>query len=88
MLYEVITDGQAIWSRLVNGVVTKTMDSQWQQFDERLELSFPANVALQSGLASVAPLGLNPADSGGPGGPGNGRITSYNVCYTKLLRDL
>jgi hypothetical protein len=53
-------DGQAIWSRMVNGVVLKSMDSQWAQDYDRLMLSFPADVAVQTGLAELAPLGLEP----------------------------
>lgn len=79
-----LPDGQAIWSRLVNGVVLQTMDSQWAQDYDRLLLWYPADVAVQTGLAELAPLGLEP--SGADRSPGSTPLSndSFNPMQSSL----
>lgn len=79
-----LPDGQAIWSKLENGVVTGTMDSQWTQDGAQLELSFKTDAAVRSGLAAVAPLGVNPMAAGATGGEGSSSETQFNPMQSYL----
>ena len=82
MLYEVITDNVFVGSRciVVEGVRVET------------EAVLGANVVLTMSTKIIDVTGETPIEYKGrvPARsvviPGSYRITSYNVCYTKLLR--
>ena len=72
MLYEVITDFQHDIDKQ-NNAKTLSENINWKKTEEGLIIAFPENL-LTNNISGKVFL-YRP------------RITSYNVCYTKLLRD-